>query len=149
MWRHNNNGDFNVGYGGEGRRWVITHDNIITLSQTFRKTEIMISDFEETITGASKNDFIFLDPPYKPGEKDMLEHHYSNGQFCFDQQIRLAETLKKLPKSKNIRWAMTNSSHKDILNLYKGYTISKITVGTGDRPGIQTHQPNEVIITNY
>jgi DNA adenine methylase len=109
----------------------------------------MNSDFEDTIANADKNDFIFLDPPYKPGEKDMLEYHYSNGQFFFDQQVRLAETLKKLPKSKNIRWAMTNSSHKDILKLYKGFNINKIAVGTGTRPGIHTHQPNEVIITNY
>ncbi|MDR2942811.1 MAG: Dam family site-specific DNA-(adenine-N6)-methyltransferase [Treponema sp.] len=28
MWRHNRKGNFNVGYGGEERRWVITHQNI-------------------------------------------------------------------------------------------------------------------------
>ncbi len=149
MWRHNSNGDFNVGYGGEERRWVITHQNIIELSKIFRKAEILNNDFEEVILNASKNDFIFLDPPYKPGEKDLNGLHYLNGKFLFDEQVRLAETLKSLPKSKHIRWAMTNSSHQDILKLYKDFHIKKIPFGTSDKPGIQTKKPNEVLITNY
>lgn len=149
MWRHNANGNFNVGYGGEERRWVITHESIIKLARIFRKAEIQSNDFEEVILNASKNDFIFLDPPYKPGEKDLHELHYCNGKFLFNEQVRLAETLRSLPKSKRIRWAMTNSSHKDILKLYKGFTIKKIPFGTSDKPGIQTKNSNEVLITNY
>lgn len=149
MWRHNNSGKFNVGYGGEERRWVITHKNIIELSKIFRSAEILNKDFEEIILNASKNDFIFLDPPYKPGQKDLNELHYYNGKFLFSQQVRLAETLKKLQKSKNIRWAMTNSSHKDIIRLYQSFNIRKIPFGTSDKPGIQTKNSNEVLITNY
>ena len=149
MWRHNSNGDFNVGYGGEERRWVITHQNVVELSKIFRKAEILNSDFEDSILNASKNDFIFLDPPYKPGEKDLHELHYRNGKFLFDEQVRLAETLKRLPKSKRIRWAMTNSSHNDILSLYKEFHIKKIPFGTSDKPGIQTKNSSEVLITNY
>jgi DNA adenine methylase len=149
MWRHNPQGNFNVGYGGEARRWVITHQSIIELSQIIRRAEILNNDFEELITNARKNDFIFLDPPYKPGEKDLNEKHYHNGKFLFVEQVRLSETLKSLPKSKQIRWAMTNSSHKDILELYKGFNIKKIPIGTSNRPGIQTTNSNEVLITNY
>lgn len=149
MWRHNSKGDFNVGYGGEGRRWVITHQNIIELSRIFRKAQILNSDFKEIILNASYNDFIFLDPPYKPGEKDLKELHYINGRFSFEDQIRLSETLKSLPESKRIRWAMTNSSHKDIIELYSQFKIMKIPFGTSDRPGIRTKNSNEVLITNY
>lgn len=149
MWRHNPQGNFNVGYGGEERRWVVTHQSIIELSQIFRKAKILSGDFETIIRNASKNDFIFLDPPYKPGEKDLNEMHYSNGKFLFDEQVRLSETLKSLPKSKRIRWAMTNSSHEDILKLYKKFNIKKIPIGTSDKPGIQTKNSNEVLITNY
>jgi len=149
MWRHNSRGDFNVGYGGEERRWVITHQSIVDLSRIFRKAEILNNDFEEIIQNASKNDFIFLDPPYRPGERDLHELHYNNGKFLFDEQIRLADVLKNLPKSKRIRWAMTNSSHRDILKLYEGFNIKKIPFGTGDKPGIQTKKSKEVLITNY
>jgi len=149
MWRHNRQGSFNVGYGGEERRWVITHENIIELSNILRKAQIFNNDFGDIILNASKNDFLFLDPPYKPGEKDLHELHYCNGKFLFDEQIRIADTLKRLPKYKKIRWAMTNSSHKDILKLYKGFNIKTIPFGTSDKPGIQTKNPKEVLITNY
>ena len=149
MWRHNASGRFNVGYGGEDRRWVITHKNIIELSQIFRTAEILNEDFGNVVAASSKNDFIFLDPPYKPGEKNLIESHYSNGRFDFDEQKRLSEVLKCLPKTKQIRWAMTNSSHKDILKLYKGYNIIKIPIGTGSMPGIQQRNSREVLITNY
>jgi DNA adenine methylase len=149
MWRHNPQGNFNVGYGGEERRWVITHESIVKLSHVFRKTKILSNDFENTIRSASNNDFIFLDPPYKPGEKDLNEFHYINGKFSFDEQVRLAQSLKTLHISKNIRWAMTNSSHKDILDLYRDYKIKKIPIGTSERPGIQTKNSNEVLVTNY
>lgn len=149
MWRHNRNGDFNVGYGGEDRRWVITHNNIVELSKIFRKANIVNSDFESVITSASKNDFIFLDPPYKPGERELVELHYCNGKFLYDEHVRLAETLKNLPKGKHIKWAMTNSSHIDILKLYKDYRVTKIPFGTSGRPGILTKTSGEVLITNY
>ena len=44
---------------------------------------------------------------------------------------------------------MTNSSHKDILKLYKDYQINKIPFGTSNKPGIQTKDTKEVLITNY
>ena len=149
MWRHNSQGDFNVGYGGEERRWVVTHQNIMELSQVLRKAKILNSDFENVILNASKGDFIFLDPPYKPGEKDLYELHYSNGKFLFNEQERIADVLKSLPKSKKNRWAMTNSSHKDILKLYEDYNITIIPFGTSNKPGIHTQNSNEVLIKNY
>jgi DNA adenine methylase len=149
MWRHNRQGEFNVGYGGEERRWAITHENIVELSHILRKAEILNYDFEDVILNVSKNDFIFLDPPYKPGEKDLHELHYCNGKFLFEEQERIADTLKRLPRSKKIRWAMTNSSHKDILKLYEGFNIKKIPIGTSDKLGIQTKKSKEVLITNY
>jgi DNA adenine methylase len=149
MWRHNRQGNFNVGYGGEERRWVITHQSIVELSRIFRKAKIQNNDFEDVILNASKNDFIFLDPPYKPGEKDLHELHYRNGKFLFKDQVRLADSLKRLPKTEKIRWAMTNSSHKEILELYKDYNIVKIPIGTSDKVGIKINNPKEVLIKNY
>ena len=149
MWRHNIEGNFNVGYGGEERRWVITHNNIIELSNIFRKTEILNSDFQDIIECAQKKDFIFLDPPYKPGEKDLNEAHYINGKFSFEEQRRLADTLLSLPKTKKIKWAMTNSNCKEILKLYKNQNIYKIPLGVSERPGILTTNSKEILITNY
>jgi DNA adenine methylase len=149
MWRHNKYGKFNVGYGGEERRKVIKKDGITNLSKIFKKAEFYHSDFSDTLLHTESGDFIFLDPPYKPGEKDLEELHYISGKFTLEDQKRLHDVIQKITSQKNIRWAMTNSSHPEILKLYKKYKIKKIPIGTGNRPGIQTKNSKEILITNY
>ncbi len=136
MWRHSPNGNFNVGYGGEERRWVVTHDNIIELSKRFRNAVILHSDFESILEQCSNGDFIYLDPPYKPGEKEMKHAHY-------------IEKLKEISSKKNIRWLMTNSANPEICELYNDFKIVKIPKGTSNVVGVMTNNSKEVIISNY
>ena len=149
MWRHNPNGDFNVGYGGEARRWVITHQNITDLSKRFKKADILQSDFENILDNTSNGDFIFIDPPYKPGEREMHHAHYINGKFSFDDQKRLANKIKEVSKIKSIKWLMTNSSNPEICRLYKDFNIVKIPKGTSNVVGVFSNNSNEVLISNY
>lgn len=149
MWRHNPSGKFNVGYGGEDRRWVINHENIIQIASILRGAEIKHAHYEETIQNAIKGDFLFLDPPYKPGEKHLVEGHYSNGKFSFEDQEDLANLLIRVSKKKKIKWLMTNSAHSAIRRLYKGFNIKKIPIGTGTLPGIPSKKSNEIMISNY
>ena len=125
MWRHNPQGDFNVGYGGEARRWVITHQDIIELSRRFRNAQILHSDFELILDHADDGDFLFLDPPYRPGKKEMLHAHYINGRFSFEDQTRLSNKLKVISNKKRINWLMTNSASPEICELYEDFNIAK------------------------
>lgn len=149
MWRHNQNKDFNVGYGGEERRWVITHQNIVELSKIFRTASIEQADFEKVLDTARTNDFIFLDPPYKPGQKEMQTAHYINGRFSFQDQIRLAEKLKEISSKGKVKLLMTNSSHPEIRKLYKGFKIKKMPNSKSGQVGVLTKNNNEVLISNY
>ena len=149
MWRHNPDGNFNVGYGGEERRWVITLESIIELSERFSAAIILNEDFESVLEKAVDGDFIFLDPPYKPGEKELIEAHYSYNKFTFNDQERLANKLKAISLTRNIKWLMTNSAHPDICSLYSSYTIQKIPKGTSSIIGVHTTGNREVIISNY
>lgn len=148
MWRHSPDGKFNVGYGGEERRWAITYENIIELSKLFKKVKLSISDFEETLNDTNNGDFIFLDPPYKPGQKELEESHYSYNKFTFNDQIRLSKKIKEISLKKDVKWIMTNSSHPEIYNLYSNFNIIKIPKGTGDRIGIHTYNSKEILIYN-
>ncbi|GAI33501.1 unnamed protein product, partial [marine sediment metagenome] len=73
MWRHSPNGNFNVGYGGEERRWAITHQNIVELSKLLKNAKLFVYDFEKILDNVNDGDFMFLDPPYKPGQKELKE----------------------------------------------------------------------------
>lgn len=148
MWRENSDGQFNVGYGGQDRRWVINKETLLAVSKYLKKAELKVCDFEETIDNCNEGDFIFLDPPYCPGEKELIHNHYVYSKFTFVDHNRLAFVLEKASK-RNIKWAMTTSSHKDITNLFKKYYIYPFLKGTGKSPGLMTKGNGEVLICNY
>lgn len=148
MWRHNSNGEFNVGYGGQDRRWVIDLTMLKEVSGRLKRAVLRCSDFEEVIDESIKGDFIFADPPYKPGERELFNGHYMYGKFNYSDYIRLAEALKRASK-RGVKWAVTISSHPDILNLFNGCYVYSIPRGTARNPGILINNPREVIIINY
>ncbi len=149
MWRHSPSGNFNVGYGGEERRGVITHNGIVEISRRWREATLVQSDFEPILDQCSDGDFIFLDPPYKPGEKEMPEAHYINGKFSFEDQVRLSRKLKEIARKNRVNWLMTNSSNREICELYSDFNVVKVPVGTSNVIGVSTNNSKEVIISNY
>ncbi|MHA1309025.1 MAG: DNA adenine methylase, partial [Candidatus Heimdallarchaeota archaeon] len=87
MWRHNSQGKFNIGYGGQDRRWVINEDDIIEVSKRLKGVKLYCTDFQKIIDNSQKGDFLFLDPPYKPNKMMCSNEHYSHGFFSFDDHI--------------------------------------------------------------
>jgi len=148
MWRHNRDGDFNVGYGGQGRRWVINLDTLSTVSRALRKAQFLCRDFEDVIDNCQAGDFLFVDPPYRPGEKELLNDHYGYRQFSFSDHRRLNVSLR-CAKKRGVQWALTTSAHPDIVRLFCGNNITSIPRGTGHSPGILATHSGEVLITSY
>ena len=148
MWRHNAEGEFNVGYGGQQRRWVINEETLLSASRRLKNASIKCNDFEEVIDACRQDDFIFVDPPYCPGERDMVHDHFRYGKFTLNDHKRLAMTLRKA-SARRIRWALTTSGHPDIVSLFHGYDILAIPRGTGRRIGTLTNDSCEVLIRNY
>jgi len=148
MWRHNRNGDFNVGYGGQARRWVINEETLRIVARALRKAQIKCCDFEEVVDQCDEGDFLFLDPPYRPGERAQLHDHYIGRQFTFADHRRLAAAVRRA-KKRGARWALTTSAHPDIVALFRGNYVLAIPRGTGRRPGTTIANPGEVLITSY
>jgi len=138
MWRHNSHGQFNVGYGGQARRWVIDEDSLLEVSERLKHVDLVCSDFQPVIEACAENDFIFADPPYRPGERQLIHSHYSWNRFSFAEQERLASVLREAT-NRGVKWALTISSHPDILRLYQGCRVIALAMGTGKSPGILTH----------
>ena len=147
MWRHNLDGKFNIGYGGQSRRWAIRRRDLFEISKLLKAALVECSDFEPIIARARKTDYLFLDPPYRPGAREQLYQHYSGHQFSFHDHRRLSSCLRKADK-RGVPWSLTVSNHKDILSLYRGFTSTSIPRGTGSRIGGRSGRPREVLITN-
>ena len=148
MWRHNSSGRFSVGYGGQARRWVISEDSLLEVSNRLNHADLYCSDFEPTVDNCVKGDFVFVDPPYCPGERELVQSHYLYDRFSFNEYRRLALALQRASE-RGVRWALTISSHPDVLDLYEGNRLTPFTKGTGKRPGLLTETVGEVLICNY
>lgn len=148
MWRHNAKGEFNVGYGGQARRWVINEEMLVEVFNRLKHASLKCSDFEEVIDNCMEEDFIFIDPPYRPGEYKMVHAHYTYNTFSYYDYQRLAAALKRASK-RGIKWAMTISCHPNILRLFHGNRIIPLPKGTGEKPGLLTNNSEEVLICNY
>lgn len=95
MFRYNSNGEFNVPYGGisynrKNFKRKIDYIKSKELQSHFVNTDIYNLDFEEFLDKIklTKNDFIFLDPPY-----DTDFSSYVNNAFDRQDQERLANYL--------------------------------------------------------
>lgn len=148
MWRHNKKGGFNVGYGGQDRRWVINEDDLVLVARALRRVELRCCDFEEVIDECQTGDFIFADPPYRPGEKEQINDHYVGRQFTFEDHRRLASALQRA-KQRGAQWALITSAHPEIIALSSDNNVTIIPRGTGCRPGITVANSGEVLITGY
>ncbi|HKO62128.1 MAG TPA: Dam family site-specific DNA-(adenine-N6)-methyltransferase, partial [Pyrinomonadaceae bacterium] len=94
MWRQNASGKFNVGYGGQDRRWAVTEQNILTVSRRLKNASLRVADFEPVIAECTSDDFIFLDPPYRPGASEVTNDHYVSFRFTYSDHERLASVLR-------------------------------------------------------
>jgi DNA adenine methylase len=124
MFRYNSSGDFNVPYGGiayNRKNFLKKVDYLRTkeLKSLLDQTTIENLDFEDffKLHTGTKNDFIFLDPPY-----DTEFSTYAKNEFTKTDQIRLADYLIKKCKAK---WMMIIKNTDFIYSLYdnKGLNI--------------------------
>jgi DNA adenine methylase len=148
MWRHNSRGQFNVGYGGQDRRWAVGEGCLRTISRQLRGAKLWCCDFEESIGACTKEDFLFVDPPYQPGKRDLTHDHFSWSRFRFSDHERLAKALRRATK-RCIPWAITTTSHPDMLDLFSGYNVIPLPRGPRTRLGRPAEQSGEVLIRNY
>ena len=140
MWRHNSAGAFNVGYGGQSRRWVVTSRDLLEVAKSLTGVNLICSDFEAVIDGADEGDFVFVDPPYRRGQREQLHEHYVGGRFTLEDQARLTSALGRAA-ARGAKWAATNSSHRDLLRLYTQLSSQVRVRRLGNGEALITSQP--------
>ena len=151
MFRYNSNGEFNVPYGGisynrKNFQRKIDYIKSKEIQTHFVNTDIYNLDFEEFLDKIklTKNDFIFLDPPY-----DTDFSSYVNNTFDKQDQERLADYLiNKCPA----KFMLVIKNTDFILNLYdkKGlYITSFDKTYMVSFKGRNNRDCEHLLITNY
>lgn len=121
IYRTNNEGVFNVPYGG-GRNTdsILANDVLPSISEALRQTKIKEADFEQIIIQAKRGDIIYCDPVYKVKEKSTRFIKYGKLVFSWDDQIRLKEAIESAVK-KGVNIVVSNTCHESIRDLYSQY----------------------------
>ena len=151
MFRYNDQGEFNVPYGGIAYNLKTLGKKIDyylsdELSLHFKKTVIDNLDFEVFLRKyvPTEDDFVFLDPPY-----DSEFSTYAQNEFTKKDQIRLADFMINKCKAK---WMLVIKNTDFIYSLYnkKGIRIrsfdKKYMVSFMNR---NDKKVTHLLITNY
>lgn len=148
MFRYNNDGEFNVPYGGisYNRKYLtkkIEYVESEEISTRLNNTEIFSLDFVDFFKNKKpkKGDFIFLDPPY-----DSIFSTYANNEFVNNDHIRLANFCKTTDANFMLVIKNTDFIHE----LYKDFNIvtfdKKYVVSFQNR---NDKDAEHLLITNY
>jgi DNA adenine methylase len=151
LYRVNKQGKFNVPYGHRKNIDVVSEENILACNQLLNtgKVHIGLSDFSNVAKLATKNDFVYLDPPYVPLSVTSSFTQYTVDGFNESDQERLLNMCNELTE-KNVKWMQSNSSAPLVYDLYKDYTIEEVTAKRNISASVSGRKPvKEVIIKNY
>jgi len=133
LYRVNSKGFFNVPSGkfpgGKYKNPIICNEgNLRLISKYLNSGSITIlnKDFEEAVSGADKNSFIYFDPPYYSQDKTGFTK-YQADDFCESSQERLRNLIMEMTKQ-GIKCLLSNSDTEYIRNSYKNGFFQIITV---------------------
>lgn len=117
LYRVNLQGQFNVPVGTK-TTVVLDTDNFQATSNLLKNADLRVSDFENIIDKAGKNDLVFIDPPYtvKHNLNGFLK--YNETLFNWDDQVRLRDSILNA-KKRGASIVLTNAHHKSIKQLYR------------------------------
>lgn len=101
LYRVNLHGKFNVPIGTKSKV-IMPGDDFKGVSDLLSSAELKDCDFEDVISMAEKDDFVFVDPPYTVKHNDNGFIKYNENLFRWDDQVRLRDSLLKAPLPVNL-----------------------------------------------
>jgi DNA adenine methylase len=119
LYRVNLKGQFNVPIGTKNNV-LMDSDDFDQISSRLSGSEIRNLDFEEILSRASKDDFVFVDPPYTVKHDMNGFIKYNEKIFSWEDQERLRQAID-LAVDRGAKVLVLNAAHQSIKNLYKDY----------------------------
>ena len=132
LYRVNKSGKFNVPHGKYKNPLICDKENLLPCSKLLQKVEISFGSYEQVLSNADKNTFVYFDPPYRPLIENNSFVSYDKSGFDDSDQIKLAENFKDLNK-KDCLLMLSNSDPKNTNendnffdDLYNGFAIERV-----------------------
>jgi len=130
IYRVNLRGEFNVPYGCKVHLAPCDPAAIMATSEALAAANLLCGDFEASLVGARRGDFVYLDPPYTVAHGDNGFLKYNSRIFSWEDQRRLATVAADLVR-RGCRVAVSNADHPCIRELYRGFRLALV-----ERPSV-------------
>lgn len=125
LYRVNKKGYFNTPVGSYKNPNISDKETILNASKALQSAIILNKPFTNTLNYTSKNDLIYLDPPYYPLNKTSNFTSYNQNAFLEKEQKELFALFKGLHEKKCFV-LQSNSNTDFIKQLYSDYKIDFI-----------------------
>ena len=128
LYRVNSRGHFNVPHGRQKNPSICDEVVLRQISAYLNNNDITITNtgYEQAVSGADENSFVYFDPPYhSPGKTNFTEYHAKG--FGEDAQKRLRNVYIELTQ-KGIKCLLSNSDTEFIRDLYSHKFLDIIPV---------------------
>lgn len=148
LYRTNQQGLFNVPFGGGKSGVLPSPDMLRTVASLLKKTTFVSGSFEKTLSRVKVGDFVYLDPPYSIQSRRVF-NEYSHHVFGDDQLALLKAHLKRLNRM-GIPFLVSYGFSREATELAKGFNRREVVVQrqiagfTAKR-----RRSRELLITNY
>jgi DNA adenine methylase len=149
LYRVNLKGGFNVPMGKYKNPAISKSEDLNEISCLLENVQIELKQFHEAVETAIEGDFVYFDPPYYPLNRTSNFTSYTKDSFLEKEQIKLAETFKKLD-NRGVKVMLSNSDTEFIKELYKDYNQTFVQArrninSKADKRG----KIKELVVTNY
>ncbi len=151
LYRVNSSGEFNSPFGRYKNPNIINAPTLKAVNKFLNDNdiEILCGDYTETLHKATKQSFVYIDPPYHPISESSNFTGYTQGGWGSDEQIRLRDACDELT-SRGIKFLLSNSSAGFIKRLYRDYAIHTVWANRSiNSNGSSRGAIEEVLISNY
>lgn len=147
LYRVNKAGFFNVPYNGSTRK-SFDENNILNISKFLQNVDLSNEDFEDFLSCAKENDFVYIDSPYIPISETASFTNYTKDGFSLEDHKRLAELCNKL-SDKGVKLLISNNNTPLTKELYKKFDIIEFDVSRNINSDATKRKGKEVLMKNY
>jgi len=151
LYRVNQQGQFNVPYGRYKNPRILDERNLRNVSQLLENVTLENLDFENAVRNADENDFVYMDPPYRPISVTSSFTSYTERNFDDQEQERLRNVFSELA-FRGCFVLESNSKAAQIVKMYEedGYIITEVLAPRVISCKGDGRQPiTELVISNY
>lgn len=118
LYRVNAAGKFNVPFGRHASPAILDEKNVLAAHEVLQGAVVEVADFGKALEVAEAGDFAYFDPPYDPLSATSNFTAYSKDAFGRAEQLRLAETFRRLAK-RGVHCLLSNSDTPFVRETYE------------------------------